>query len=465
MEDSAAQRPEDEPEGANEELAHWAAENNRVLKSIAGEYPTWARAIQADAGLSKRVAEIAKLAASTNLKGITSQFKGLKGLTDQLQGLKGIGGSVALPSQFSTPILQNLAGSVAPLGFPNLGMLQEFPAGMGLSAEQQRRWVEEMLPNLREIQRSLTSLNRPTATRATQSFLTNTDTLRYRSSRRVWHYTNAQALQQILRHHVLWASSPHHLNDASELTHGVDIVRQALERAAKQPGGPTGVDLKALREVTDSSFIEEAMHEIYYISASGSDDSLTLWRNYSSSDGFAIGIKPGRPLSAEGLALTEADPTAEVPVVAQWYKVQYVDSAKVSLADDFVRSARTDVSAAAAADKALVIKELRKHLLILASTMKHAAFRDEREVRWITTNWAPVDVIHYEVTGRGFVPVLHVRTAGVDLANEPHLPITGVRCSPTTSPTIERTMRGLLEQRGYSVAAKDVEKSLLPFRG
>lgn len=48
-------------------------------------------------------------------------------------------------------------------------------------------------------------------------------------------------------------------------------------------------------------------------------------------------------------------------------------------------------------DIPFLVAELRRHILIVASTMKDNAFKDEREVRYITTNWSPLEsVVHYE---------------------------------------------------------------------
>lgn len=163
------------------------------------------------------------------------------------------------------------------------------------------------------------SWNRPTATRATTDFITETDNLRYRGRQRVWHYTGAQALQKILSTHLLRASSPHHLNDAGELLHGVQLVKEAVRRADHGGTALPAAERSALGEVTEETFINEAMHEIFYISASSAQDSLTLWRNYSATDGFAVGIQPGRTLGAEGLASSAAPDESDMPTVAAWY--------------------------------------------------------------------------------------------------------------------------------------------------
>lgn len=63
----------------------------------------------------------------------------------------------------------------------------------------------------------------------TQEWLTTTETLRYRSNNFVWHYTNGYAFLSIIKSGNLWASSPESLNDASEMTHGLTLIRE-IER-------------------------------------------------------------------------------------------------------------------------------------------------------------------------------------------------------------------------------------------
>lgn len=463
------QRDMDE-EAASEAAAEsavekWISATSDSFEDAASHHASWARAVAANDSLADRLSSLANVDRAAVNPAFEKNLEALAELAPHVnRSLESVHDKLnesvvnALSAEGRAALDSSLRG-LAELEPRYTQVLRSFAA-------TQSQFLDSLMPDLRRIQKSLNALNQPAATRETQQFITATDGLRFRGRQRVWHYTSAQALDQILKRHVLWASSPHHLNDASELNHGIEIVRGAIEHAASEPGGPEGVTLAALREVTDESFVAAAMHEIYYLSASTADDSLTLWRNYSSADGFAIGIKPAHALSAEGRIFkdSEADPENGLPAVANWYRVHYAPAKKTELATSFMLSAIKDIEAGGQEDRALVVTELRKHLLILASTLKHEAFKDEHEVRWITTNWAPVDVVHYEVTGRGFVPVLHARSTGFS-QEDPYLPISGLRCSPTTSPTIERTMRGLLTQRGYSAAADDVRKSVLPFRG
>ncbi|MEV8273763.1 DUF2971 domain-containing protein [Microbacterium sp. NPDC077184] len=454
MTDDSASDDKDDAgdDAASKAVEAWAESSSERLRDAAVTHQGWARALEADAGLADQLAQLSELT------------------TRALPGMKRALAEFGRISSYASVDTSAIAAALASLRVPQVDVPSLDTAAWRKLIEDVsevgRHNSERLLPALRSMQVSLNALNSPSYARETQRFITGTDALKYRGRQRVWHYTSAHALNQILRTHVLWASSPHHLNDASELVHGVDVVRDAIERLAAGGDAPRAELLESLRSVTDREFVEAAMHEIYYISASSAPDSLTLWRNYSSTDGFAIGLRPTHSLSAEGLALSQAEPAphSELPTVASWYRVEYNNKRKDALAGSFVRSAIRDIDGTPAVERQMVVRELRKHLLILASTMKHRAFEDEREVRWITTNWAPVDVVHFEVTGRGFVPVLHVSAEG-STVEAPFLPVAGLRCSPTTSPTIERTMRALLLQRGYEEASRDVLQSQLPFRG
>ena len=335
-----------------------------------------------------------------------------------------------------------------------------------------------------EANRGLSTLeslrNRPGFATSTQRFLASTEDLRYGAGKIVWHYTSGYVLMQVLSKHHLWASIPHNLNDSSEVTHGLEIVRNAFDKALRQLEAEPNVDVRtrsnvreAVEKVLDPQFFDEVMNEIYIVSASGDSDSLTLWRNYSGGDGFAIGISTSATLSPDGITETPEAKQAEakdgVPPIGGWYKVHYLDSKKKELAEKFVANAIVDIKRAGASNRSKLVKEQRKHILILASTMKHKAFKDEKEVRWMTTNWMPAEVmphgsvIHYEHTLRGIVPVLHLQAASSEEGAV--LPIRGIRCSPASPEGIRRTIKGLLVQRGYADASRNVERSEQPYRG
>lgn len=456
-------QPPKQPNFNESSIQRMVTRNSEMLQKAASQHRDWARAVGANQELSKGLSQLANVASGI-LKPEIEQMLGsiersvpdYSHLFNFRAGQIDAAGMQTLSSGTQDAIKKTFQQASAP----------SFQFRMPLSGSEamKLKLLETMQPYLRQIQKDVNLLNRPATTSKTLDFLNGADGPRYRGNHWLWHYTNAQALDHILKQHTLWASSPHNLNDADELVHGVDFIRDAVVRVARNSENRDAATIQILNDVVEESYVKEAMHEIFYLSTSRVRDSLTLWRNYSTNTGFAIGLRPGRP---EGRFSedSEGDSTSNSPSTSHWYRVQYKERKKTALADSFVANAIKDIATAEPEDREIVIAELRKHMLVLASTMKHQAFEDEREVRWITTSWAPVHVVRYELTGRGFVPVLHVRTAGINGDDVPKLPIVGLRCAPTSSPTIERTMRGLLEHHKYFDAAENVLKSTMPFRG
>lgn len=310
--------------------------------------------------------------------------------------------------------------------------------------------------------------------RKTQEWLTTTDDLRYRSNNNVWHYTNGHACLSIIRTGCLWASSPESLNDASEMTHGLTLIHEAFSRmveGAKEEGVYDPDDWliveSLMKKVLDTDYFDSIVNEVYFISASSQPDSLTLWRNYANGDGFALGLNTRVELSADGIAIDgNEEPESlrdDIPPISGWYRVTYQKNQKERLADEFIQNAIEDIDRAKKSDHEALVKELRKQAVILASVMKHDAFRDEKEVRWITTNFTNFDPVHYEHGRRSIVPVLHIRAASKD--EDILLPVRGMRCSPIAPEGIVRTIEGLLMQQNYEQASTNVRKSQLPFKG
>lgn len=309
----------------------------------------------------------------------------------------------------------------------------------------------------------------------TQEFLTTDAVLRYRWNHPVWHYTNGHALLSILKNGQLWASNPENLNDSSEMKHGFEIIKKAFvdrmeetkELEEYEPADWETTET-VLSKVLDDTYSQSIINDVYYISASTEQDSLTLWRNYADGDGFAIGIDATVELSADGIPVDEETHgehiRGDIPLISGWYRVSYKDREKQKLAQEFIQNALEDIDNTPEHELPNLIRELRKQAVILASVMKHEAFRDEKEVRWITTNSTVFDPVHYEHGRRSIVPVLHVMTSS-QAENAQPLPLKGLRCSPISNVGIDRTMQGLLKQRGYDHASQHVKVSQQPFKG
>lgn len=102
----------------------------------------------------------------------------------------------------------------------------------------------------------------------------------------LYHYTDANGLLGILTSGKLWATEIRFLNDPSELTYGLSIVHEALERASQR----RGLDFDAIRTWLASSLdLKEQLTQVYVVSFCADGDLLSQWRAYGGSgDGCSI---------------------------------------------------------------------------------------------------------------------------------------------------------------------------------
>jgi hypothetical protein len=87
----------------------------------------------------------------------------------------------------------------------------------------------------------------------------------------LYHYTNMDALISIIGFDgvTLWASNMSYLNDSSELTEGINVVKEVVGR----------------------EILPGAFRNYYATSFSSDDDCLSMWRMYAAGGtGFAIGL-------------------------------------------------------------------------------------------------------------------------------------------------------------------------------
>ena len=109
----------------------------------------------------------------------------------------------------------------------------------------------------------------------------------------LYHYTNAAGLRGIIESQKLWFTSYQHLNDPSELTHGMNVVHQLLSEI----GGGAGDGLvKMFCDMVDNLFQHGNFAHVfgfYIASLSRADNDLGQWRAYADNGrGFALGLAP-----------------------------------------------------------------------------------------------------------------------------------------------------------------------------
>ncbi len=283
------------------------------------------------------------------------------------------------------------------------------------------------------------------------------------TAKTVWHYTNATGLKGIIESTSLWATSTIALNDTREVEYGLDLVR-GLWREMRV----TEVQDAASRRLSDLLGDELASGtlalDIHVVSASTDDDSLNQWQGYAEAQGYAIGFAPN--LRFAPFAMSDAIPDDPVPMLGAWYDVVYDPEVQRSMATESIEYALRFLRAPGP------IEERGFHLPIILGTviarLKHPAFAAEREVRMIT---ADLGDDGFRVGPHGIVPFKTLMPADpnghlVVTAPWSLLPIVGVRCGPTDSPSGALSARRGVERllRAYGYGEAQVDSSSVPYR-
>lgn len=291
------------------------------------------------------------------------------------------------------------------------------------------------------------------------------------SQGRAWHYTNADGLMGILENHHIWASAPQVLNDLSEVQYGAGIVRAALRELIEKDllGEPYGA---YLAQVVGDDWVDIMQSRIFVASASREPDLLGQWRNYANTDGFALGFELDGKWGSRTV-MREGVPTLLTPLLSGWFNVVYNT-------DEQYMIARNALLFSAKAPPATALKDwgsrpetwadLASHTRLLLSTvpmtMKHPAFADEREVRYI--GGATNDQVHFRSTSGRVVPFTKVgrlgatRGPGINESDAP-FPVFEIICGPSCRPGTIQIAKRLLASQG--IENIEVRQSEIPFVG
>lgn len=261
------------------------------------------------------------------------------------------------------------------------------------------------------------------------------------SSTRLWHYTDTYGAQGILEGQRFWASSASLMNDAAEITFGLEAMRFALE--CWQPRD--GAALEAVTLVRHyGGVLQDDLQPaaLFVLSASRSEVLLNQWMNYANVSGYAL------ELTAEPLVVA-GDLPRSTELVPSWMYVVYGW-------DEAVQHARSVLDGLVAPGGVLArLLELgqdpdnflRVQLTVLAASMKHAGFAAEQEARFLVA--APdQSVVQYRPSTRGILPYVELelpadarsRSTRGNRAGTPwRLPLWSVIVGPPESTAERRT--------------------------
>ena len=276
----------------------------------------------------------------------------------------------------------------------------------------------------------------------------------------VWHYTTADGLLGILESNHIWASAPQVLNDESEVEYGVAIVREALAQLEQERLLPDQA-LDLLHEIVDDGWVERMQSEVFVTSASQDGDSLNQWQGYANADGFALSFDTtGRwgtrsVLAEDGRPSSTGLPTLFTPVIPNWYPVIYDRPAQLLQARDALlwngaMVSGVDGEPVARENRTRAASSTRLMLSVIPLVMKHPAFVDEREVRYV--GGATDQQVRFRTAGGRVIPytILGLLDPSKPInQDDARFPLTAITCGPGCRSGTADIVKRLLTSRGY----------------
>jgi Protein of unknown function (DUF2971) len=115
------------------------------------------------------------------------------------------------------------------------------------------------------------------------------DVLSRKPDKPLYHYTTQRGLLGIIKDRQIWATHTQYLNDRREFVHAVDLVREEIKRLLDEaPRQSAREDALAKLQAAVSRSLQNI--NICVCSFSEERDSLSQWRAYGGSSGFAVGF-------------------------------------------------------------------------------------------------------------------------------------------------------------------------------
>jgi hypothetical protein len=280
----------------------------------------------------------------------------------------------------------------------------------------------------------------------------------------LFHFSDSQGLMGILTSHKVWASNADFLNDSSEPSYALEIIKRAFEEVTSKLHSGSTIE-RAL-----AGFWKSAMKEyetlgphIYIFCLSEHDDLLSQWRSYGAyGAGYAMAFDG--PELNDLLKASEGQYLLRVIYEEKQQKeeakrifgqiVSIVEKAekehgRVHLNSEFAPRIDSRIRTAALAE-----------IIRLRAKFKTSAFSEEGE--WRLAQFVHPHVskppIKFQAGAKLVKPYLEV------IFDRNILPICEVTIGPTLSPDLsKRSVDLLLKKCGYSNTS--VKISEVPFRG
>ncbi|MDM5197878.1 DUF2971 domain-containing protein [Fictibacillus enclensis] len=277
----------------------------------------------------------------------------------------------------------------------------------------------------------------------------------------LYHYTNNDALLNIIKGKSFWVSKAQFLNDPTELTYIEDVIAETCDKFI-DPNNNGDLFFKERVSKKISNHLSFGIN-VYVLSLSENPDSLTLWASYSQFVGYNIGLDTS--------ALIQAIKTQDIPyvdgkVIYNQEKQEEIIYNEIKPVYDYLKS-----SGQIKAGKHFIesTNHLNFILLMYSIFFKNPSFYPEEEYRiaFITDSserQAP-SLPEKIRTGNGsFIPFIEIPakiTAGV---NTGKFPLQSITIGPKNNHDItKKGVEHLLEYLGFRFINIHKSKTLLRY--
>jgi hypothetical protein len=283
----------------------------------------------------------------------------------------------------------------------------------------------------------------------------------------LYHYTNVVGMRGILESESIWFTDFRHLNDPSEIIHGIDMCHDVIRNLKTGADGRVALFLDCLADMMSPTNFSRAL-EYFIGSFSRARDDLGQWRAYADNGrGVAIGFAP-HLFGIENMVDQKPDEVAFVnPVI---YDVAQVCNRHATAIEE---AAEMFLGTANAYPELLANKDIGISFMqdfaraVIASpliwnclTSKHPAYAHEQEVRLVMLG------LHDRLQ-----PFIKNRTRGSEIV--PYIPykmavrrahsIGEIIVGPSASPDAEQAVRTMLKSLGIDHDIP-ISRSLVPYR-
>jgi hypothetical protein len=276
----------------------------------------------------------------------------------------------------------------------------------------------------------------------------------FNEARQLYHYTNLEGLNGIVRTDDLWLTHAQYCNDDEELTHGMRLTKRVLEEQRDKSDGKKRKYLDELLRI----ICKPELDPVYICCFCEEDDLLSQWRAYAANGmGVSLAIEPNK-----FRYITGRDCPPRFGVMRFW-KVFYKVETQEKIIRNAIKFFPKFKARSTASEWAQWTAEAIRFFL---PTFKNSDFSEEKEWRLIFSPAAGSPALPSFRVARGMlIPYYSLKALSNELGHgKQKLPIRTVRIGPCPNRRLNAaSARLLLNQNGYEKSK--LETSASPYRG